>query len=65
MICDKPEKAEVLLGNVERGETPGLKTIILMDAFDLQLVKEGQRCAVHIQALKDVEVGNTGPRTGP
>ncbi|XP_056586258.1 long-chain-fatty-acid--CoA ligase 6 isoform X3 [Triplophysa dalaica] len=55
VICDKPEKAKVLLGKVERGETPGLKTIILMDAFDLQLVEEGRKCAVHIQALKDVE----------
>lgn len=56
MICDKPEKATVLLENVQRKETPGLKMIILMDAFDAQLVEEGQKCGVHIQALKDVEV---------
>ncbi|KAK7144096.1 hypothetical protein R3I93_015066 [Phoxinus phoxinus] len=55
VICDKPEKATVLLGNVQRRETPGLKMIILMDAFEAQLVEEGQKCGVHIQALKDVE----------
>ncbi|XP_065143718.1 long-chain-fatty-acid--CoA ligase 6 isoform X1 [Paramisgurnus dabryanus] len=55
VICDKADKATVLLENVERGETAGLKTIILMDAFDLQLVEKGQRCGVHIQALKDLE----------
>lgn len=46
----------MLLENVQRRETPGLKMIILMDAFDAQLVEEGQKCGVHIQALKDVEV---------
>lgn len=46
----------MLLENVQRKETPGLKMIILMDAFDAQLVEEGQKCGVHIQALKDVEV---------
>uniref|UniRef100_A0A671L6F3 Long-chain-fatty-acid--CoA ligase n=1 Tax=Sinocyclocheilus anshuiensis TaxID=1608454 RepID=A0A671L6F3_9TELE len=33
VICDKAEKAAVLLENIERGDTPGLKTIILMDVF--------------------------------
>uniref|UniRef100_A0A4W4HEI5 Arachidonate--CoA ligase n=1 Tax=Electrophorus electricus TaxID=8005 RepID=A0A4W4HEI5_ELEEL len=56
VICDKPEKAEVLLGNVERQETPGLKTIILMDPFGPELMEHGENCGVHIQAMKDVEV---------
>ncbi|XP_067280131.1 long-chain-fatty-acid--CoA ligase 6 isoform X2 [Pseudorasbora parva] len=55
VICDKPEKATVLLENVERRETPGLKMIILMDAFEPRLVEDGQKCGVHIQGLKDVE----------
>ncbi|KAK1787974.1 hypothetical protein P4O66_016451 [Electrophorus voltai] len=55
VICDKPEKAEVLLGNVERQETPGLKTIILMDPFGPELMEHGENCGVHIQAMKDVE----------
>uniref|UniRef100_A0AAR2IVH1 Arachidonate--CoA ligase n=1 Tax=Pygocentrus nattereri TaxID=42514 RepID=A0AAR2IVH1_PYGNA len=56
VICDKPEKAKVLLGNVERKETPGLKRIILMDPFDSELVEQGEKCGVQIQALKNIEV---------
>ncbi|XP_028838570.1 long-chain-fatty-acid--CoA ligase 6 isoform X1 [Denticeps clupeoides] len=55
VICDKAEKAKVLLGNVERKETPGLKRIILMDPFDQVLVEDGEKCGVQIQAFKDVE----------
>uniref|UniRef100_A0AAY4E9B6 Long-chain-fatty-acid--CoA ligase n=1 Tax=Denticeps clupeoides TaxID=299321 RepID=A0AAY4E9B6_9TELE len=53
VICDKAEKAKVLLGNVERKETPGLKRIILMDPFDQVLVEDGEKCGVQIQAFKD------------
>lgn len=56
VICDKMDKAQVLLDNVERRDTPGLRRIILMDAFDLTLVEHGKRCGVHVQALKEVEV---------
>lgn len=56
VICDKVEKAEVLLENVERKETPCLKKIILMDAFDCTLVERAIGCKVFIQALQEVEV---------
>lgn len=56
VICDKPEKAKVLLDNVERQLMLTLKRVILMDLFDVELVEQGKRCGVHIQALKDVEV---------
>lgn len=56
VICDKPEKAKVLLDNVERQRTPTLKKVILMDPFDIELVEQGKKCGVHIQAMKDVEV---------
>uniref|UniRef100_A0A6Q2X2Y6 Arachidonate--CoA ligase n=1 Tax=Esox lucius TaxID=8010 RepID=A0A6Q2X2Y6_ESOLU len=46
VICDKPEKAQVLLGNVERQETPGLKRIILMDHFEPDLLEHGVGCGV-------------------
>lgn len=62
VICDKVEKAQVLLGNVERKETPGLQRIILMDAFDSALVEHGKSCGVHVQALQDVEVWQCGER---
>uniref|UniRef100_A0A8C9SV83 Arachidonate--CoA ligase n=1 Tax=Scleropages formosus TaxID=113540 RepID=A0A8C9SV83_SCLFO len=56
VICDKPEKAQVLLGNVERQETPGLKKVILMDPFEPLLLERGAKCGVHIQSMKEVEV---------
>uniref|UniRef100_A0A3B4WZ33 Long-chain-fatty-acid--CoA ligase n=1 Tax=Seriola lalandi dorsalis TaxID=1841481 RepID=A0A3B4WZ33_SERLL len=55
VICDKVEKAEVLLDNVERKETPGLQRIILMDAFDSALMERGKDCSVHVQAIQEVE----------
>uniref|UniRef100_A0A4W5N1F6 Long-chain-fatty-acid--CoA ligase n=1 Tax=Hucho hucho TaxID=62062 RepID=A0A4W5N1F6_9TELE len=63
VICDKPEKAQVLLGNVERQETPGLKRIILMDPFDPALVEQGEGCGVIVQSMQDVEVRRESPPT--
>uniref|UniRef100_A0A8C7LMD4 Arachidonate--CoA ligase n=1 Tax=Oncorhynchus kisutch TaxID=8019 RepID=A0A8C7LMD4_ONCKI len=65
VICDKPEKAQVLLGNVERQETPGLKRIILMDPFDPALLEEGAGCGVIVQSMQDVEVGISRWRRSP
>uniref|UniRef100_A0A8D2Q5M0 Arachidonate--CoA ligase n=1 Tax=Varanus komodoensis TaxID=61221 RepID=A0A8D2Q5M0_VARKO len=45
VVCDKPEKARVLLEHVEKKETPGLKSIILMDPFEKDLKERGQKCA--------------------
>lgn len=61
MICDKPEKAKVLLDNVERQKMLTLKRVILMDLFEIELVEQGKKCGVHIQALKDVEVWTVLP----
>uniref|UniRef100_A0A3Q2DPG4 Arachidonate--CoA ligase n=1 Tax=Cyprinodon variegatus TaxID=28743 RepID=A0A3Q2DPG4_CYPVA len=55
VICDKVEKAQVLLENVERKETPKLQRIILMDAFGSELEERGKGCGVHVQALLEVE----------
>uniref|UniRef100_A0A3B3D126 Long-chain-fatty-acid--CoA ligase n=1 Tax=Oryzias melastigma TaxID=30732 RepID=A0A3B3D126_ORYME len=55
VICDKIEKAQVLLDNVERKETPGLRRIILMDAFDPAQVEKSKDCGVHVQAMQEVE----------
>lgn len=41
---------------MERKETPGLRRIILMDAFDSALVEHGKCCGVHVQAMQEVEV---------
>uniref|UniRef100_A0A8C7M8M2 Arachidonate--CoA ligase n=1 Tax=Oncorhynchus kisutch TaxID=8019 RepID=A0A8C7M8M2_ONCKI len=56
VLCDKQNKAETLLENCEKGETPQLKTIILMDAFDTELTARGAKCGVDILSLKEVEV---------
>ncbi|XP_073426990.1 long-chain-fatty-acid--CoA ligase 6 isoform X2 [Dendrobates tinctorius] len=55
VICDKPEKAKILLENVEKGETPGLKSVVLMDAVDQQLVERGKNCSVRVQTMQEVE----------
>ncbi|KAM7398328.1 hypothetical protein PAMA_006303 [Pampus argenteus] len=55
VICDKVEKAQVLLSNVEQKETPGLQRIILMDAFDSALMEQAKCCGVHVQAIQEVE----------
>ncbi|XP_009586189.1 PREDICTED: long-chain-fatty-acid--CoA ligase 6 isoform X3 [Fulmarus glacialis] len=55
VICDKPEKARILLDHVERKETPGLSSIILMDPFEKELIERGSRCGVRIQTMQEVE----------
>ncbi|XP_067423558.1 long-chain-fatty-acid--CoA ligase 6 isoform X2 [Emydura macquarii macquarii] len=55
VICDKPEKARVLLDHVEKRETPGLKSIILMDPFEKDLKERGKRCGVHVQSMQEIE----------
>ncbi|XP_066429561.1 long-chain-fatty-acid--CoA ligase 1 isoform X1 [Eleutherodactylus coqui] len=55
VFCDNTEKAKLLLGNVEKGEIPGLHTIVLMDPFDEDLVERGKKCGIEIISLKDLE----------
>ncbi|XP_043559328.1 long-chain-fatty-acid--CoA ligase 6-like isoform X2 [Chiloscyllium plagiosum] len=64
VICDKVEKAKVLLKNVEMKETPDLEIVILMDPFDMDLVQMGKDCGVQILALREVEnLGQMNRRT--
>ncbi|NXN21452.1 ACSL5 ligase, partial [Nycticryphes semicollaris] len=55
VICDKPEKAQILLENCEKEKTPGLKTVILMDLFDEELKDRGAKIGVEILALQEIE----------
>uniref|UniRef100_A0A8C3LGN7 Long-chain-fatty-acid--CoA ligase n=1 Tax=Chrysolophus pictus TaxID=9089 RepID=A0A8C3LGN7_CHRPC len=55
VICDKPDKARTLLDHVEKRETPGLSSIILMDPFEKELTERGRRCGVRIQSMQEVE----------
>uniref|UniRef100_A0A8C2UEJ3 Arachidonate--CoA ligase n=1 Tax=Coturnix japonica TaxID=93934 RepID=A0A8C2UEJ3_COTJA len=67
VICDKPDKARTLLDHVERRETPGLRSIILMDPFEKELMEKGRSCGVRIQSMQEVELhhccgSNASPR---
>lgn len=55
VLCDKQEKAEILLSNCEKELTPVLKTIVIMDAFDPDLIDRGSKCGVDILSLREVE----------
>ncbi|XP_066094744.1 long-chain-fatty-acid--CoA ligase 5 isoform X1 [Saccopteryx bilineata] len=55
VICDTPRKASVLLENVEKGLTPGLTTIILMDPFEDDLKQRGEKSGVEILSFLDAE----------
>ncbi|KAK7919355.1 hypothetical protein WMY93_010639 [Mugilogobius chulae] len=56
VLCDTQTKAQTLLQNVEKGQTPVLKTIIVMDTFDPELVERGQKCGVEVVSMQDVEI---------
>ncbi|KAJ1127182.1 hypothetical protein NDU88_005585 [Pleurodeles waltl] len=55
VICDKCEKARLLLDHVEKGETPGLNSIILMDHLEEDLKERGTKCAVKVQSMQEIE----------
>uniref|UniRef100_A0A8C2ZJP5 Arachidonate--CoA ligase n=1 Tax=Cyclopterus lumpus TaxID=8103 RepID=A0A8C2ZJP5_CYCLU len=56
VLCDNRSKAETLLQNRENGQTPVLKTIVVMDPFDSSLAERGAACGVEVVSLQDVEV---------
>ncbi|XP_034050388.1 long-chain-fatty-acid--CoA ligase 5-like [Thalassophryne amazonica] len=55
VICDNQKKAETLLQHRENGEVPALKTIVIMDPFNSELVERGTKCGVDILSMQDVE----------
>ncbi|XP_044517843.1 long-chain-fatty-acid--CoA ligase 6 isoform X2 [Gracilinanus agilis] len=55
VICDRPEKAILLLEHMERNEIPGLKFIILIEPLEKDLKERGKKCGVEIQSMKEVE----------
>ncbi|XP_067249379.1 long-chain-fatty-acid--CoA ligase 1b [Chanodichthys erythropterus] len=59
VVCDVVEKAKLLMDCVS-GTQHSLKTLILMEEFDADLVSRGQRCGIDIISLKDAEdIGKT------
>ncbi|XP_060950914.1 long-chain-fatty-acid--CoA ligase 5 isoform X2 [Limanda limanda] len=55
VICDNQSKVETLLQNREKGLSPVLKTIVVMDDFKSELVTRGTTCGVDIVSMKDLE----------
>lgn len=56
VFVDKPDKAKILLEGVENKLTPGLKTIVIMDSYGIDLLERGKRCGVEITSMKAMEV---------
>ncbi|TKS68265.1 Long-chain-fatty-acid--CoA ligase 1 [Collichthys lucidus] len=54
VICDIPEKARMILDCVG-GKGRTIKTIVLMEAFDDELVARAKECGVEILSLKEFE----------
>ncbi|NWT36143.1 ACSL1 ligase, partial [Chroicocephalus maculipennis] len=55
VFCDKPDKAQLLLTNVEKGETPMLNTIVIMESFGVDLVERGKKCGVEVFSMRELE----------
>ncbi|XP_037753555.1 long-chain-fatty-acid--CoA ligase 1 isoform X2 [Chelonia mydas] len=65
VFCDKSDKAKLLLDNVERGETPVLNTIVIMESFDSDLVERGKKRGVDILSLRELEEVGRAHRRKP
>lgn len=55
MICDVPEKARMILDCVS-GKARTVKMIILIEAFDSDLVTRAKENGIEILSLKELEV---------
>ncbi|NXC03080.1 ACSL1 ligase, partial [Orthonyx spaldingii] len=55
VFCDKPDKAKLLLTSVEKGETPILNTIVIMESFGVDLVERGRKCGVEVFSMREIE----------
>ncbi|XP_069055662.1 long-chain-fatty-acid--CoA ligase 1 isoform X2 [Pleurodeles waltl] len=55
VFCDNTDKTKCLLDNMEKGQTPVLRTIIVMDSFDTEIVERGKKCGVEILSMKALE----------
>uniref|UniRef100_A0A803YF07 Long-chain-fatty-acid--CoA ligase n=1 Tax=Meleagris gallopavo TaxID=9103 RepID=A0A803YF07_MELGA len=55
VFCDTPEKAKLLLTAVEKGETPILSTIVIMELFGTDLVERGKKCGVEVFSMREIE----------
>ncbi|XP_057698382.1 long-chain-fatty-acid--CoA ligase 1a isoform X2 [Corythoichthys intestinalis] len=54
VICDVPQKAQMILDCFDK-KPRRVKTIVLMEPFDGELVARGQTCGVQVLSLKEFE----------
>ncbi|KAM9495090.1 long-chain-fatty-acid--CoA ligase 1b isoform 1-T3 [Clarias gariepinus] len=64
VVCDLPAKARLLLDCVAARQH-SLKTMILMEDFDSELVAQAQKCGVELISLKDAEALGKAHRQQP
>ncbi|XP_016089704.1 long-chain-fatty-acid--CoA ligase 1b [Sinocyclocheilus grahami] len=64
VVCDVPEKAKLLLDCVS-GRQHSVKTLILVENFDTDLVSRAQQCGIDIISLRDAENIGTAHRQHP
>lgn len=64
VVCDLPAKVHLLLDCVA-GKQHSLKTLILMEEFDSELVAQAQKCGIDIISLKDAEALGKAHRQKP
>lgn len=58
VICDVPDKARLIFECVS-GKEHTVKAIVLMEAFDSELVTQGQKCGIEVLSLSAFEVRAT------
>lgn len=55
VICDVPEKAGMVM-DCMKGKGRAVKTIVLIEPFDSELVTRGQDCGIEVLSLREFEV---------
>ncbi|XP_059372233.1 long-chain-fatty-acid--CoA ligase 1b [Carassius carassius] len=64
VVCDVPEKVKLLLDCVS-GRQHSVKTLILIEKFDTDLVSRAQQCGIDIISLRDAENIGKAHRQNP
>ncbi|XP_038661592.1 long-chain-fatty-acid--CoA ligase 1a isoform X1 [Scyliorhinus canicula] len=65
VFCDTAVKAEAVLLGVEKGQTPDIKTIIIMDPFGAELKNRGKAYGVEIVSLNIIETAGREMKRDP
>ena len=63
IVCDVPEKVSLVL-ECMRGREHSVRTIVLMDRLDPELVARGLEADIQILSLADMEVRSWGQGRG-